>query len=277
MTDIFFCATRHFYDSYQDFFTLASLSDFPIIFTDEIDISREGVYIISPWNGDVEQHLKNEITSGKRRNAHLVLWNIERPSGTAGIMAEYNRRQHWLLSHWYADEIWVSDAALAIASGLRFVVLGSDEGLGEPSDEKQYDFCHMSYEIPRRKTIYDHFTNVGPNAWPPERDAILKQSRFFLNVHQDIHSFQEPLRWALAAAYGLPIISEDCFDITPWSSETIITTGWDNLVGRLRQALSDNYGPYRDMGLRARERMTGEFRFKKCVEQAISETVNRWR
>jgi len=154
-----------------------------------------------------------------------------------------------------------------------------DVGLGSVGDDKKYAFCHMSYEVPRRGNIYKHFREdqIGPNSWPPMRDEVLGLSKFALNVHQDIHPFQEPLRLALFAAYGLPIISETIFDMYPWSEETMIMTGYDNLVGKLREALTSDYEAYREMGLRARERMTGEFQFGKMVRQAIEESVNRWR
>ena len=230
-------------------------------------------------NGDVEEHLKNEVNSGKVRYAHLILWIIERPSGSAGSVGNYAKRHRQLIYDRIFDEIWVSDKRLAEETQLRFVVLGSDENLGSVSDEKQFDLTHMSYEIPRRTNIYKHFSqdSIGYNCWPPERDAVLMQSRFALNIHQDIHPFQEPLRLALFAAYGLPVISETIFDAYPWDTDIAIFSGYDSIVSRLRQALTEDYEPYKQMGLRARERMTGEFQFGKCVREAVSQSVDGWR
>lgn len=287
MTEIIFVKTRHHYDSYTDFFKLVELSDFPTIFVDEVDISKDGFYIVSPMNGEWRDHINNQ--AHKPRYAHLVLWNLERPSGSAGIVGQYIKSSWNLLNGIYdsgqrantrfLDEIWVSDSQLADETGMRFVPLGSDEGLGEPGDDKKYSFCHISYEVPRRVNIYKYFppAEVAPNCWPPERDNVLKQSKFALNVHQDIYNYQEPLRLALFAAYGLPVISEDIFNIWPWTGETIVTTGYYNLVARLKEALTSDYEPYREMGLRARERMTTEFRFKTIVERAVMETTERWR
>ena len=277
MTEVYFVKTRHHYDSYTDFFRLAELSGFPIIYTDELDTSKDGVYITAPLNGEWEPHIDNQ--RDKPRRAYLIQWNIERPSGSAGTGGEYMRRQWWLMHNRYFDEVWVSDATLAQESALRFVVLGSDEGLGEPGDEKKFNFCHMSYETGRRQTIYSSFpsSSIAPNCWPPERDNVLKQSRFALNVHQDRHPYQEPLRLALFAAYGLPIISESIYNMYPWIEETIITVGYDSLVSRLRQALTEDYAPYQEMGLRARERMCKEFQFGAVVRQAVKESVEQWR
>jgi len=94
---ITFVRTRHVYDSYIDFIRLAELSDFPLIYSDEVDISKEGVYIFITMNGDVEAHLQNEVNSGKIRYAHLILWNLERPSGSAGSVGNYTKRHRELI------------------------------------------------------------------------------------------------------------------------------------------------------------------------------------
>jgi hypothetical protein len=277
MTSITFVKTRHIYDSYIDFIRLAELSDFPLIYSDEVNISNEGVYIFITMNGDVEEHLKNEVSSGKVRHAHLILWNLERPSGSAGSVGNYAKRHRDLMYDRLFDEVWCSDARLAEETQLRFVVLGSDEGLGSVGNDKQYDFTHMSYEIPRRTNIYKHFSNIGPNCWPPERDDVLRKSRFALNIHQDIHPFQEPLRLALFAAYALPVISETIFDAYPWDSDIAIFSGYDSIVHRLRQALTEDYEPYRAMGLRARQRLCNDFQFGKVVREAVSQSLDSWR
>jgi len=277
MTDIIFVKTRHHYDSYTDFFRLAELNEFPIIYVDELDISHPGVYITTPLNGEWEPHIDNQ--RHKTFQAYLIQWNLERPTGSAGTGGEYMRRQWWLMHNRYFDEVWVSDAELARESSLRFVVLGSDEQLGEPGEEKKFDFCHMSYETGRRQTIYKSFpvSSIAPNCWPPERDIVLKQSRFALNVHQDRHPYQEPLRLALFAAYGLPIISESIYDMTPWIEESIITTGYDSLISRIKQALTEDYAPYLEMAMRARDRMCKDFQFGKVVREAVRQSVDNWR
>jgi len=276
---IIFVKTRHVYDSYRDMIRLIELSDFPMLYQDEVDTSKEGVYIFITMNGDVEAHLRNEANSGKARGAHLILWNIERPSGSAGSVGAYAKRHRSFFDDRLLDEVWVSDRRLAEETQLRFVVLGSDEGLGSASDEKQYDLVHMSYEIPRRTNIYKHFKqeSIGPNCWPPERDEVLRKSRFALNIHQDIHPFQEPLRLALFAAYALPVVSETIFDAYPWDSDVAIFSGYDSIVHRLRQTLDEDYEPYKQMGLRARERMCVDFQFGKVVREAVSQSLDSWR
>lgn len=273
--DIIFARTRHPYDSYRDFWRLVELSDFPIVYTDEVDVTKPHIYITAPHNGEWNPHIENQ--NKKVRNAHLILWNIERPSGSAGAVGNYGRSNRDLIYKRMFDEVWVSDRRLAEETSLRFVPLGSDEGLGEPGADKVFDFCHMSYEVPRRAGIYKHFKNVGPNAWPPERDDILRKSRFAVNVHQDVHPFQEPLRFALFAAYGLPIISETIYDAYPWSDEFMIFSEYDGLPGKISEALKDDYRRWQAMGAQARQRMCHDFQFGKVVREAVEQSVGVWR
>lgn len=277
--EVYFVRTRHVYESYTDMVKLIQLSDFPLVYTDEVDISNPYVYILITMNGEWEPHIRNQMEAKKRRQAHLIQWNIERPAGSAGSVHYYAERQWQLMHDRFFDECWVSDSQLADETGLRFVVLGSDEGLGEPGEHKEYDFCHMSAIVPRRSGIYTRFpeSRIGPNCWPPERDEVLKKSRFALNVHQDIYSYQEPLRFALFSAYGLPIVSESLVNSYPYSDEYMVTAAYPNLVGRMRQVLENDYSIYRDMGLRARDRMTKTFRFRDMILKAVSEFVERWR
>lgn len=277
MANITFVRTRHVYESYRDLWRLIELSGFDTIYVDELDVSKSGVYIVSPMQGEWRPHIDNQ--KGKPRNAHLILWNIERPSGSAGTVGQYAESNRDLIYKRHVDEVWVSDRRLADETQMRFVILGSDEGLGETSAIKKYSFCHMSYEVPRRTNIFKHFAPeiIGPNCWPPDRDKVLKESKFALNIHQDRHPFQEPLRFALFAAYGLPIVTETIYDSYPWSDEFMLFAEYDHIVARLKEALAGEYDQWRDMGLRARERMTKQFRFRDMVIEAVKESVDRWR
>jgi len=156
MTDITFVKTGHFYDSYIDFWTLVELSGFPIIPLSEVDISEHGVFIVSPMNGEWRPHINNQHKAGEPVNAHLILWNLERPEGSAGSIGQYADQCRYLqYGLWengekikeeneekvkaygrFIDEVWVSDARLADEIEQRFVVLGSDYGLGEPGIDK---------------------------------------------------------------------------------------------------------------------------------------------
>jgi hypothetical protein len=294
-TEIIFAKSVRHYDSYRDFWQLVELSGFPIISVSDIDITENQIVITTPMNGDYKEHFvgnlahyeeTGEITggqllyqknSGLPRMSHLIIWNLERPAGSGSVPEYAKESMEWITKHRYADEVWVSDFALANETMLRYVTLGSDYGLGEVSEDKQYDFTHMSVTIPRRVQIYKDFKNgqIGPNCWPPERNEVLKRSRFALNVHQDNWGFCEPLRLALFAAYGLPVISETLTSGFPYGGD-IQQCPYHNLVDNLKSILSDDYGKWAEMGLRLRRLLCKDLQFGKMVRQAIEESTG-WR
>jgi len=293
LAEIVFARPVHHYDSYMDFWRLVELSRFPVISVSEIDITREQIIITAPMNGDYQEHMvgnlahweeTGEITggqllqqkqSGLPRMSHLIVWNLERPS-SSGSVPEYAKRSKFWIDNRFCDEVWVSDPVLADETMLRYVPLGSDYGLGEIGKEKKYDFAHMSVVIPRRAHIYKEFSNVGPNCWPPERDEILKQSRFALNVHQDNFPFCEPLRIALFAAYGLPVITENLANGSLYKGTHQLP--YHDLVRGLKSALADDYKIWQDRGLELRERLCKQFQFGKMVKKAIDESAGAgWR
>lgn len=298
MSNIVFAKPVHSYDSYTDFWALVSLSGFPIITVPEIDITRNQIVITAPMNGDYKEHfvgnlahwektgefsggqLAEQAASGMAQQAHLIVWNLERPSGS-GSIGEYAREAFRWMYTGFANEVWVSDPALADRTMLRYVTLGSDYGLGEPGKgNRPYDFTHQSVTIPRRVDIYKHFERIGPNCWPwddPSRDDVLKESKFALNVHQDNYGFCEPLRIALFAAYGLPIISETLTNSYPYDGD-IIDFDYPNLVDGMRTALSDDYEQWKRRGRRLRKKLCEDFQFGKVVRQAVKESVGiGWR
>jgi hypothetical protein len=297
--EIIFAKPVHHYDSYTDFWRLVELSGFPIISVSDIDITENQIIITAPMNGDYQEHfvgnlahwqetgeitggqLKRQKDSGLPRLSHLIVWNLERPSGS-GSVPEYALRSKSWIDNRFADEVWVSDAALADETMLRYVVLGSDYGLGEVSTEKHYDFTHQSVVIPRRANIYKHFgeSQIGPNCWPwdnPSRDDVLKASRFALNVHQDNYPFCEPLRLALFAANGLPVISEALTNGYPYG-DAIHQLPYHSLADGLKGALNDDYDRWAEMGLRLRRLLCKDLQFGRMVRQAVSETAGAgWR
>lgn len=298
MTEIVFAKPVHKYDSYYDFYRLAELSGFPIISVSDIDITRDYIVITAPMNGDYKEHFvgnlaiweaTGEITggqlmrqkqSGLPRLAHLIVWNLERPSGS-GSVGQYAADSKSWIDNRFCDEVWVSDPSMADETMLRYVTLGSDYGLGEPAwENKHYDFTHMSVTIPRRVHIYKEFNNIGPNCWPwdePSRDEVLKASKFALNVHQDNFPFSEPLRFALFAAYGLPVISERLNTTHPYDND-IATHGYHGLVTALKAALTDDYEQWKERGLRLRKRLCEDLQFGKMVRKAVEESVGiGWR
>ena len=281
MRDIIFAHTRYVYPSYTDYRRLVELAGFETCFVDQIDFTRKNVvYIVSPLNGEYRPHRDNWRKHA--HNAHVVWWSLERP-GPSGI-AEFVRGTKRLLDDWYFDEVWLSDRYLCEQchdKRVRFVVLGSHPALGQPRRSRrrsfQYDIVHLSYLTPRRQAIIDPLTNsldVAPNGWGEARDRILAASAFMLNVHQDDWLVLEPLRFALAAAWALPMISEHMIDPYPYNrGETghyIKQVHYDDLVGEVLNAVRGDYEQFRAMGRRMHDLMTTEFGFRRQVELAVA-------
>ena len=281
--EIIFCKTRadpEFYRSYTDFWRLVELAGFEVVWLDELEPGRDAVYVVTPRNGELPGVLPR--LQGDRR-CKFVWWCLERPdtlgSVTRGKAIEEN-----------IDELWLSDRWLASLhhqrgwGPVRFVPVGSHEGLGDfgwvdgrPSTKElpmPLRWAHMSYIVPRRKAIYDRI-RCGPvaNCWGDERDIVLKASWAMVNVHQDEWPVIEPLRFALAAAWGLMIFSETVADAFPYR---------DRIDARfvMREWLPSDVNMF-PMTPRSRvhwaqtrfdcwQRMTQEFEFGKCVKEAVS-------
>jgi len=284
--------TRYVYDSYHDLRKLFALAGFRTVYVDEVDISQPVTYIVSPMNGEWRPHIDNEHASGKLHQCDLILWNIERAGGgDTKSVGNYTRANWDLIYQRHVDRVWVSDRRLAQETGLHYAVLGSHPDFGEPGDvtNKIWDITHMSYVNGRRSSVldrlskfdgYDQFNQedrISHNCWPPERDKVLQASRWALSIHQDTGPFCEPLRFALFAAYGLPILSETVYDAYPYGEDTMVFAGHHDLVGVMQRLLGDPYRSYQEMGLRCREMMTEEFEFGKMVRKAVKETVGDWR
>jgi len=215
------------------------------------------------------------------RNAHVIHWDIERPSApdVAGAVGKYGERQRSLMYNRWFDEVWVSDRRLAQETSLRYVTLGSHPNFGHPGTEKSWDLTHQSYEVPRRQTIYTAFdpAKIGSNCWPPQRDDVLKKTKFGVAVHQDGFPFLEPLRLAIFAAYGLPTLCETVMDAYPYGEETLAFSSYDLFAAKLRRMINSDYRHWAKMGERMRELMTVEFEFGKVVREAVKQSVGDWR
>lgn len=206
MTETIFVKTDHFYWSYKDFWRLVELSGFPIVSMGDIDVTRNANYIISPFNGEWDVFLLRQ--QNPLKICKFILWQLERPLDKHGYVETGKK----------FDEIWTSDKwvynEFKDKLPMKFVLMGSHLDLAPPVKfiNKSFDFAHMSYINGRRMPIYGQLQDLGckiaKNAWDEERDNILAQTKFGLTVHQDNLAMCEPLRIAMYAAYGLPVISE---------------------------------------------------------------------
>ena len=280
--EIIFALTRHEYQSYTDYKELVRLGGFDTCYVDQVDFTRpDTFYIVSPINGEWRPH-RDRHKTGRPYNARVALWDLERPAGRGGL-ASYFAGAKELLNHWYFDEVWLSDRWLASEAHdqrIRFVPLGSHAELGttERATKFEYDFAHLSYVGPhRRSSLYGQLAerniSLMPNGWGQERRDNLIKTKFMLNVHQDDSPLIEPLRLALAAAYGMPVLSEKILDANPYTRQgethNIIQAEYDDLVGRAASLLNDDYGWHLAMGRRSHALMCLDYTFSRVVREAV--------
>lgn len=256
---IVFAKPRFYYESYTDFWSLVELSDFEWCWIDQVDLKSNHTYIVSSVDFKRDRwHLS--WWQWKRKRARLVLWDLERPKPRGGIEAD--RR---LLARQHFDEIWASDPQIAKDLGTRFVILGSDEKLGQkPAWFKRYNFVPMAYVNGRRGAVLEKLKGIAPNCWGKDRQKILSSSRFGLTIHQDNDLYYEPLRLALFAAYELPVISETIYDPFPLD-DCLLTCDYDRMIDYCNFCAA-NYRQFRQFGKELKQRLCFDYRFKNTVE-----------
>lgn len=265
-----FVKTRWYYQSYTDFWKLVELSDFQTCFVDEMDLYAEDTaYIVAPMNGEWRPF----VDERPNRKAKLILWNLERPGGS-GSVAKYASDNLELVGK-YLDKVVVSDRSLANLCGLDYIIMGGHPDLGIPGmpSLKKYDLIHLSCYSNARSWMFDTPDHpktmllgnltVARNGWGQDRHWSLQESRFMLNVHQDGFPFIEPLRFILAAEYGLPVISEASNSFFPY--ENFVIPLYD---------VKNGYYSYGDSvymhGINFRNYVNRHFPFRRCVEDYVN-------
>lgn len=231
---IIFVRTRHVYGSYVDFFKLAELSDYPIIFVDEMlqHDSKDTIFIISPVNGEWNQRPKG-YTQGKVILFQLE-WNWDGEHNTPACV----------------DEVWNSDVSHAQRNGFKYVPMGSHEGLNEIGSEfpivLQFDIVQLSYQTYRRQIITakleDSGLRLAPNGgiWGRNRSAVLMGSYAMLHTHQREDTIGvAPLRWCIAAAHNLPMITETVIDRGIFGYSTMVQSDYQYLAAFAANMLKD--------------------------------------
>lgn len=248
--------------SYGILYELAALSGFPICNT--CHEREEGRCYIKTMYHPLE-------LSGYK--GKVVLWFLERPSISGGIEAMSRELESYKKNG--MDEIWVSDRYLSdtFKGIVKFVPIGSHEGLAITSDLKSYDIVDMSYRDGRRRIIDSIGCRVAPNTYDSSRATILSNTKFLLNIHQFEDQCSEPLRFALAAAAGIPIISETCHDPYPYEAPGMVQVSYEEIVWKVRKLLREDYEPHKETGMRQRDRILKDFHFRDNVLKALAETT----
>jgi hypothetical protein len=265
--DIIFAHPTVSYDSYYDYRKLVEVSGFEICNQDQIDVNRDAFYIVSPLNGDVEAALKARPKND--RKCKIIHWFLERPGAGFEDWAKQQLENN-------LDELWFTGIDMynlvKHLGNTKFVPAGSDARLGSQEDrQKIYDVCHMSYVYGRRDRIINNLRcRVGQNCWNPERHEVLLGSKFLINTHQDNNNYYEPLRFALAAAHKLPIVSETCGDTFPYEAGVDYAYApYDKLSAFFEEILRQDYDIHRRRADVMFEKACNKFKFSDNVKKAI--------
>lgn len=224
MGNVFFVRTVHTYDSYSDFWRLVELSDYPIIDYDAVDIDSDNVYIITPLSAEWETRWTDTV------KATIILWDLEWRLKESS----YEWPESALTTPRFVNRVWASDRWYAERIGAQYVPLGSHPGLAQRVDsDREWDVATLCYHTHRRRTLFDRLSDhctLAPNAWGDDRAAILSHSKTMLHVHQhDNVPTCAPLRFALAAAYKLSLISESVIDAGVYG-DSVLWAEYDKLI-----------------------------------------------
>jgi len=232
-------------------------------------------------NGDYRAHLVNHAHG---RRCRLYHWLLERPTPEGKetpveTLRRYRDANRELEAMQYVDVTIVSDPLLAERTGFKYIPMGSHRMLGAPGAEKTYDFIGLMAPYPRRgflfagdkvRTEWDGMT-FAPNAngieEPVLRHELLKQSRFGLNVHNDVHPYCEPLRFAVFAAYALPIVTETLSPGTIYQG-AVCQAEYSHLAMAMKAA-RDRYALWKEWGKYLHAQLTGMDSFRACLERSI--------
>lgn len=263
MSDIIFCKTRYQdvgYASYNDLWKMVEWAGYPIIYVDQIDPASDNTYIFTPANGET-------VNGWPDARATIILWQLE-----------------WMLTDEHntppgVRRVWASDAGFAKQRGYEYVPMGSDERLNEVGSlypaAKVFDVALLSYQTGRRQRItqqmLDSGLNLAPvsNLWGRQRSAALLQSQTMVHVHQHDHiGTIAPLRWALAAAHGLPMISESVHERGIFGYACMVQADYEFLAAFTANMLKDKR-LLSDYAESLHGLLCHEYSFKKVVEAHV--------
>lgn len=261
---IIFAKTRHEYGSYVDLWRFAKLSGFEIATIDDVDPDSDHTYIVSPMNGEIQELLPKWRKPGDRR-AVIIWWFLERLDSTPMLTdGSYERlRPHF-------DQVWVSDRWMAGQHPtFKHVIFASHPEFGNNCIPIEYDYTHQSYVWGRREAVYRRLQGLGlregPNGWGDERDAVLRRSATMVHVQQYPLPLYTPLRFAIAAAYALPLVCEQLNDPYPLTDAEIVQVPLEQLPEKVRDVAHDPS----TFGERLYEALCMDRSFGKEVENAL--------
>jgi hypothetical protein len=276
---IVFARPRHTHDSYTDFRKLVEVSGFETCYYDEMDLSERNFYVVAPASGELRPAIlaAHQKLSGPKR-AVLTFWNLERPDSGYWPPEGNNSSNQVDDILKFVDTVWVSDRFYAeMDKRMIFVPMASDARLadGNPLPIKVYDLAVLAYANGRRQKIFGRLERwkVAPStAWGETRVRILHSSRAMLYVHQTPLPIGAPLRFSLAAAYQLPVLSESMSDPYPLvEGRDFLGAPYEEIPDRLEDWLSSRLEPF---GENLHHTLCVDLNFRGCVEEGVRRTLS---
>lgn len=265
------------YPAYDDFWRVVGLSGFQVRPAPLVDLAQPGTYIWPTMDMEFIERMSNEPPGARR--ARVIFWNLERPDEKpVKNLVEFFRKAMSEILAW-ADAIWISELSLHVADPRTvFAVFGGHPGLRlAPPAEPRFDVAHMGQRTPRREALIAGLEKAGirvsPNAWGDEREAIFASSRLFLNIDRvEAFHLSSPIRWAMAAAYGLPLVTEAVIDPYPLvDGKSILSAPYASLEYLVVKALAAR-DLAREVGEQGRRVFCEEWPFRRGVEEALRRT-----
>lgn len=258
MNNVIFVKPRHDYGSYRDYWRLVELAGYGWCFEDEIDIYDKSKCYIFTWFG-----VQSDFAPDAQ--ARLICWNLEWANNPILPNVEY----------------WSPDAWYAAQNNWHYVPVGSHrdlrDGFYPPVEEllKLFDVTLQMYRDPQRRAhlihrMRDAGLQIAPDGWGEIRHAYLMQSKCLVHIHQfhDNNSVS-PLRFALAAAYHLPVISESLSDAGILKNSVIQSPYHDLPDTVLRYLKPERAGDLQRYADALHTRLVQQYTFKTVIEAAL--------
>lgn len=258
---VVFARPRYSYDSYSDIVKLIELSGYPLCYVDEIDAYNPNrCYICTPLNGEWNQGWPDA-------KARIIHWDLEwRLEGAYPVIPGVN--EIWASDRWYAEKI-----------GARYVLLGSHPGLAlspytrHETIYNEWDLAPLAYIYGRRDAKIAEMRSAGlriaPNGWGMDRDYIINRSTAMLHIHQlnNVPTIA-PGRFALAAAYKMPLLAENV--ATPEGfDKRVIWGSYDELTQLALNTKDSTLDQLNIYGFALYNYLCVDSTFERCVEAAL--------
>jgi len=262
MGSVIFCKTRYQdigYVSYSDFWNMVAWAGYETIYVDELDPQSDNTYIFTPANGET-------VNGWPGAKAQIILWQLE-----------------WMLTNEHntppgVSRVWASDAWLAKSKDFEYVPMGGDLRLNEVGINypatKVFDVSLLSYQTHRRQVVTRQLIEAGlrlapiSNLWGRERSVKLLQSRLMVHVHQNDNTPGiASLRWCLAAAHKLPLVTETVNDAGIFTRGTMMQSEYQYIAGFTEAMLKSNL--LDEYAIALHELLCKEYTFAKGIESHV--------